>query len=325
VAATVAVGNWPGGVAVNPDTNLVYVANPSSDNVLVIEDIPSPTPTPTDTLTPTPTETYTPTPTETFTPTPTDTFTPTPTPTETHTPTPTFTPTPTLCPGDADCDGVLDAVDNCPAVYNPDQKNSDGGRKPNGSQIPGDWASNPSQDKLGDACDPDADNDALPDSQEFDDHCPYRLIADSDGDGVLDGFEVATGYDPCSLASRPTWEGGSDSDGDGFLDWIERSGYNTCAFAGDTTPGYTTCANPTDSDGDGCEDWIEMVDVNGNRSANAVDVLIFAQRGMAGGPATDSDPLLDLNKNGSVNSVDVLLAAKNSSMLRPHSACPSEG
>jgi len=235
---------------------------------------------------------------------------------------------------DADNDGICAGSgylspktgdkDNCPAVYNPDQKNSDGGGRPNGSQIPGDWASNPAQDKLGDACDPDDDNDALPDSQEFDDHCPYRLIADSDGDRVLDGYEVSAGKNPCNAAIKPPSEGGSDSDGDGFADAVEHSGYNTCAFAGDTTPGYTTCANPTDSDGDGCADWIEIVDINGNRSANIVDVQLVSQRAFNIIPASDSDNVLDINKSGAVNIVDVLLAAQNSSLVKPHSTCLPE-
>jgi hypothetical protein len=106
---------------------------------------------------------------------------------------------------------------------------------------------------------------------------------------------------------------------------VEHSGYNTCAFAGDMFPGYSACTDPTDSDGDGCADWIEIVDVNGNRTANTVDVLVFVMRGMAGGPGDAiGDKLLDLNKNGRVNSVDVLLAAQNSSMLRPHSTCLPE-
>jgi hypothetical protein len=230
-----------------------------------------------------------------------------------------------LCPSDADCDGVLDGDDNCPDDYNPDQTNTDGQRRPNGSQIPDEWASNPAQDKLGDACDPDNDNDGLPDTSENELVCPFRLTGDSDGDGSLDGYEVSIGKNACSVASKPACSGVPDSDGDGFPDCMEHSGYNTCAFAGDTTPGYTTCANPTDSDGDGCEDWIEIVDVNGSRAANTVDVLIFAQRGMAGGPGDAiGDKLLDLNKNGSVNSVDVLLAAKNSTMLKPHDPCGPE-
>jgi hypothetical protein len=286
---------------------------------------PTPTPTPTATSTPTPTATNTPTatptPTFTFTPTPTDTFTPTPTPTDTPTP----TPTPTPCPGDFDCDKVPDGDDNCPTVYNPDQTNTDGQRRPNGSQIPGDWASNPAQDNAGDACDPDDDNDALPDSQEYDDECPYRLVADSDGDRVLDGYEVANGYNPCSLASKPPWEGGSDSDGDGFGDLLERSGYNTCAFVGDVFPDYSFCTDPTDSDGDGCEDWIEIVDVNGSRQANIFDVLLVAKRAFDIIPASDSDNVLDINKNRAVNVVDQLLAAQNSTLLRPHTPCGPEG
>jgi parallel beta-helix repeat protein len=229
--------------------------------------------------------------------------------------------------GDDVSDYVLfDAVpDNCPTVYNPDQKNTAAGRTPNGSQIPGDWASNPAQDKLGDACDPDDDNDALPDTSENESVCPFQLVRNSDGDRVLDGFEVAIGYNPCSDASKPTWEGGGDSDGDGFPDGVERTGYNTCIFAGDSFPGYTACINPADSDGDGCEDWIEIVDVNGNRAADIVDILWFAKRAFDIIPASDSDYVLDINKNGAVDIVDVLLAAQNSTLLKPHSPCGSEG
>jgi hypothetical protein len=217
------------------------------------------------------------------------------------------------------------SMDNCPLVYNPAQLNTDGPRRPNGSQIPGEWASNPAQDAAGDLCDDDDDNDGLPDSQEFDDHCPYRLIADSDGDRVLDGYEVSAGKNPCSATSKPACTSSTDSDGDGFTDCVEHSGYNTCAFAGDTTPGYTTCANPTDSDGDGCEDWIEIVDVNGSRQANIVDVLLVAKRAFDIIPASDSDNVLDINKNRAVNVVDQVLAAQNSTLLKPHDPCGSEG
>jgi hypothetical protein len=233
-------------------------------------------------------------------------------------------PTPGPPPVDTDGDGVLDGEDNCPDDYNPDQTNTDGQRRPNGSQIPGEWANNPAQDKLGDACDPDDDNDALPDTSENGPVCPFRLVGNSDGDRVLDGFEVANGYNPCDPTSKPTWEGGSDSDGDGFSDGVERTGYNTCAFAGDTTPGYTTCANPTDSDGDGCADWIEIVDVNGSRQANSVDILLIARRVFDITPASDSDYVFDINKSGAVNIVDALLVAQNSTLLRPHSTCPLE-
>ncbi len=65
---------------------------------------------------------------------------------------------------DADADGVQDAADNCPAIANPDQTDSDF----NGQ---------------GDACDPDDDNDTIPDGQ---DSCP--LLAED-----FDGFQDADG------------------------------------------------------------------------------------------------------------------------------------
>ncbi len=105
---------------------------------------------------------------------------------------------------------------------------------------------------------------------------------------------------------------------------MEHSGYNTCAFAGDTTPGYTTCADPTDSDGDGCADWIEIADVNGSRQANMVDILLVAKRAFNIIPASDSDYVLDINKSGAVNTVDVLLAVKDSMLVKSHNPCSPE-
>jgi hypothetical protein len=311
------------------NSNLTKAHSPCGSDVSPVMP-PTPTPTPT-IFTPTPTNTFTPTPTATFTPTPTPTDTPTPTPTATftltptptHTPTPT--PTPTPCPGDRDCDEVPDALDNCPGDYNPAQTNTDGQRRPNGS-ISGEWASNPAQDAAGDACDPDDDNDGLLDSKEFDDHCPYRLVADSDGDRVLDGYEVANGYDPCDPTSRPTWQGGGDSDGDGFPDKVERMNYNTCVFAGDSFPGYTACINPADSDGDGCADWIEIVDLDGNRVSNINDVYSVAARAFPPQPVSTVETVLcDLDGNGVLNINDVYLAAQNSNLTKAHSPCGPEG
>lgn len=48
---------------------------------------------------------------------------------------------------DSDMDGIFDAFDNCPTVSNPDQTDTDG-------------------DGLGNACDPDDDNDGIPDTVE---------------------------------------------------------------------------------------------------------------------------------------------------------------
>ena len=231
----------------------------------------------------------------------------------------------TLCPGDSDCDLVLDTIDNCPAVYNPDQTNSDGGRRPNGLRIPGDWASNPAQDKMGDACDPDDDNDRLPDTQEFDTRCPYRRVADSDQDGVLDGYEVANGFDPCNAASRPTWTGGLDSDGDGLWDGTERIGYNTCAFTGDTYPGWATCAVPKESDGDGCPDMLEVLDLNGDRFTDNGDQYELNRRVARKTPADDpvSESVFDVNKDGFVDNGDQFDMNRNMCGTNPRQlGCP---
>ena len=231
----------------------------------------------------------------------------------------------TLCPGDSDCDLVLDTIDNCPAVYNPDQTNSDGGRRPNGLRIPGDWASNPATDKLGDACDPDDDNDRLPDTQEFDTRCPYRRVADSDQDGVLDGYEVANGFDPCNAASRPTWTGGLDSDGDGLWDGTERIGYNTCAFTGDTYPGWATCAVPKESDGDGCPDMLEVLDLNGDRFTDNGDQYELNRRVARKTPADDpvSESVFDVNKDGFVDNGDQFDMNRNMCGTNPRQlGCP---
>jgi hypothetical protein len=79
-----------------------------------------------------------------------------------------------------------------------------------------------------------------------------------------------------------------------------------------------------DTDGDGCADWIEIVDINGSRQANIVDVLLVAKRAFNILPPSDSDPLFDVNKNGTIGIVDVLLAAYNSSLLKPNSTCLPE-
>jgi len=86
---------------------------------------------------------------------------------------------------DTDGDGVVDAQDNCPAVSNPDQVDTD-------------------IDGLGDACDPDDDNDGVSDNT---DNCPLAANpdqADFDGDGLgdfcdddTDGDGVANDPDKC--------------------------------------------------------------------------------------------------------------------------------
>ncbi len=105
---------------------------------------------------------------------------------------------------DVDNDLVLGNADDCPAVYNPDQTDTDG-------------------DGLGDVCDPDDDNDGLIDQAE-----PYvgtdPLNPDTDGDGILDGAEDSDGDGLSDGAEATTYFTDplkSDTDGDGFGDYVE--------------------------------------------------------------------------------------------------------
>ena len=93
--ATPTATNTPISTATFTPTPVTPSPTPTNTPEPTPTNTPEPTPTPTNTFTPTPTNTYTPTPTNTYTPTPTNTFTPTPTNTFTPTPTNTFTPTPT--------------------------------------------------------------------------------------------------------------------------------------------------------------------------------------------------------------------------------------
>ena len=89
---------------------------------------------------------------------------------------------------DDDNDGILDAVDNCPAIPNSDQIDTDG-------------------DTLGNACDPDDDNDGMPDAFEtangFDPLDPSDAGQDADGDRFSNLTEFKAGTNPLDPDSFP--------------------------------------------------------------------------------------------------------------------------
>lgn len=80
---------------------------------------------------------------------------------------------------DSDCDGIIEPIDNCPAVANPDQADLDG-------------------DGIGDACDDDIDGDGVP--NDIDDcpmnkpglpvDCQGRPLRDCNGDCNVDGRDL---------------------------------------------------------------------------------------------------------------------------------------
>lgn len=89
---------------------------------------------------------------------------------------------------DTDADTVLDDLDNCPDVHNPDQADRDG-------------------DGIGDACDSDRDGDGINNGS---DNCPDTANSDQldqDGDGIGDAC------DNCILQANAPQR---DTDGDGY-------------------------------------------------------------------------------------------------------------
>jgi len=119
---------------------------------------------------------------------------------------------PDLYPLDTDADGVPDHQDNC--VHTP-----------NGVLIPdagGSSQVDTDGDALGDACDPDNDNDGLTDAQELV-LGTDPLLADTDGDGLTDSTEVSAG-DPLAYdIGVDTDPNDDDTDDDWIKDGVEVS------------------------------------------------------------------------------------------------------
>jgi hypothetical protein len=229
---------------------------------------------------------------------------------------------PWLTLGDSDLDTVPDTVDNCPFVWNPGQENFDAAPLDNGPSIPGDDGTVPRGDGLGDACDPDDDNDFLPDDLEAvgcgsgpmsargdntndDNHDgnPAPPMGtdtadngpswDSDGDGVIDGYECAHGSNPLDRLSVPPAlpDDPNDTDGDGLRNGWERRHWRTL----DTV---------VDSDGDGLGDCTEAMDVNGNGLLTAADST-FIKQAFFGVIGKSWD--FDINGNGLITVADAVL------------------
>ncbi len=160
---------------------------------------------------------------------------------------------------DGDGDGVPDATDNCSAVANPDQTNSD-------------------SDAQGDACDVDDDNDTVLDAVP--DNCPIvanPAQSDTDGDGMGDACDndddndgvLDVVPDNCPLTANANQNDNDadaagdacddDDDNDGILD----AAPDNCPF--DANPLQTdsdmddigdACDTVTDTDSDGIADAI---------------------------------------------------------------------
>jgi ligand-binding sensor domain-containing protein len=142
---------------------------------------------------------------------------------------------------DGDMDGVLDAIDNCPMLANPDQADAD-------------------MDDIGDVCDDDGDNDGIADDV---DNCPMlanpgqidldrdgqgdACDADPDGDGLDDAAELAKGTDRLR----------ADTDADGVGDGEDTCPVQADRVGADTDGDGAGDACDPDDDGDGVLDFVD--------------------------------------------------------------------
>jgi hypothetical protein len=189
---------------------------------------------------------------------------------------------------------------------NPGQENTDKDTRPNGPLLAGDDATYPMSDGIGDACDPDDDNDGLSDADEATGAAcsgivTNPLLLDHDGDHHTDGWEcahLADMADPLNPAKKFAGIGSADSDGDRIPDnWELR--------------GYSGSASSTQSDGDGCHDLVETASVDANKTVADADRLAVARRALGiWGPDPEHDLVLDIDRNGVVGDPDRLFVAR---------------
>ncbi|QQR81471.1 MAG: thrombospondin type 3 repeat-containing protein [Deltaproteobacteria bacterium] len=180
---------------------------------------------------------------------------------------------------DEDQDGIGNGRDNCPLIANPLQQNLD-------------------QDRLGDLCDPDRDNDGLNDVDEL------RLGSnpvqtDSDQDSLIDGLDNCPVLSNLNQADNDQDHTGDlcdlDDDNDGIADTLDNCLLVSNSDQADANRDRIGDECTNDDDGD------EILDAQDNcRLMTNHDQLDFDRDGLGNvcDPDSDNDGLTDDDENG---------------------------
>ncbi|XP_061172263.1 cartilage oligomeric matrix protein-like isoform X2 [Saccostrea echinata] len=211
------------------------------------------------------------------------------------------------CDEDIDGDGIVNNPDNCPYVANPGQENTDEGERDNQGDSCDNCPSVPNTDQvdtdkdgIGDACDPDIDNDGIlnendncpkvvnPDQDDGDedgvgdlcDNCPFlanKLQNDSDHDSIGDICDtnededsdgIQDNYDNCEFVPNADQ---LDTDEDNIGNVCDEDDDNDGIDDDDDNCPLVSNPDQTDTDGDGFGDAC-VDDTDGDGYADVEDV-----------------------------------------------------
>ncbi|QQR81669.1 MAG: thrombospondin type 3 repeat-containing protein [Deltaproteobacteria bacterium] len=180
---------------------------------------------------------------------------------------------------DEDHDGIGNGRDNCPTIANPLQQNLD-------------------QDRLGDLCDPDRDNDGLSDVEEV------RLgsnpiLTDTDQDSLIDGQDNCPAIINLNQADNDQDHVGDvcdmDDDNDSVADTVDNCLLVSNPDQADANHDHMGDACTNDDDGDGIVDGQDNCRLVSNHDQSDFD---RDGSGNVCDPDSDNDGLTDEDENG---------------------------